>query len=153
MIRPYLFVIFAVSMVIYLLWMSKLALLKKIGLLAFIFISTFILLPLLGDYVGFVHFSGHSLISIGEYAVRQQEYVNYGSTIPVPTHNPILTFFFLPYLIFVDLFLPLGIGASNLVGILSSIENIYFLGLVIFLIRNRAVWKALGSKVQKTKFY
>lgn len=152
MMRPYLFVIFGVSLFVYLLWMSKLSMFKKISIFIFLGILTFTLLPLLGDYAMFVHFSGHGLAAIGQYAIRQQEYVNYGSVIPVPTHNPILVFFFLPYLVFVDLFLPLGIGATNLIGVLSSIENAYFLGLVIFFICNKAVWKKLSLKAQKTKF-
>lgn len=152
MMRPYLFVVFAFSTFIYLLWMSKLGMFKKISTLIFLSLLTFVLLPLLGNYAIFVHFSGHDLAAIGRYAIRQQEYVNYGSTIPVLTHNPILVFLFLPYLICVDLFLPLGIGVSNLIGVLSSIENIYFLGLAIFFIRNRAVWKKLSLKVGKTKF-
>lgn len=153
MVRPYLFVIFAFTAVTYLLLNSKLSVLFKIFILSLLSMLTILLLPLLGDYAMMLNFSSATVTNIGEYAVRQQQYMHLGSSIPIPTHNPHLTFLFLPYLVFANLFLPLGIGAHNMIGAISSVENIYFLGWAIFFIKNRTLWKSLKNTLRIASFF
>jgi len=153
MIRPYLFIIFTFSTFIYLLLGSKWNIFFKITIISLLIASTYALLPLLGDYAMMMNFSSSTLGSMGEFAVRQQQYMNVGSSIPIPTHNPYLTFLFLPYLIFIDLFLPLGIGANNFIGIISSVENAYFLWWAVFFIRNKPLWKELKNNLRITRFF
>ncbi|GEM_PF-3599868 len=152
MVRPYLFIIFGLSAFIYLLLGSRLTLFFKIGAIGLIIIITLAMLPLLSDYATMMHFSSSSVAQIGKYAVRQQQYMHVGSSIPVPTHDPIVTFLFLPYLLFCNLFLPLGIGANNSIGIISSIENAYFLWIVVVFIRNKALYIKLKNQYPIIKF-
>ncbi len=152
MVRAYLFIIFFVSTFIYLLLNSKWNMFLKISLISLLTIATILLLPLFDSYGLVVHFSGSTLSNIGEYAVRQQQYMNTGSSIPLPTDNPQLTFLFLPYLFLANLILPLGIGANNFIGIISSIENAYLLWWIISFIKNRAIWSDLKQKLRVANF-
>lgn len=128
MVRPYLFLIFAASTFIYLLLGSNLKLIYKLLMLGVLWFVFTLLLPILGDYGNLGQVMGKgSLEKVGHYAITQQGNMAIGSSIPVPTHNPRMIFLFIPYLIFANLLLPLGIGARNLIGAVSSIENLYLL--------------------------
>jgi len=123
-----------------------------LSILFFISLITLALMPFLNEYGKMVHFSG-SISSLGQYAITQQTYMSIGSSIPVPTHNPYLIFLFLPYLLLANLLLPLGIGAGNLIGAISSMENAYFLWWIIFFIKNRFVWNELSKHLRIMKFF
>src|SRR3990167_6403930 len=113
--------------------------------------ATLVLMPAMSNYGDTIHFSGSS--SLGSYTVRQQNLMAIGSSIPVFTHNPHLVFLFLPYLFLANLFLPLGIGARNFIGAISSVENAVLLWWVVFSIRNRYVWKILNQKLHIVKLF
>ncbi|MBA3661442.1 MAG: hypothetical protein H0W64_06930 [Gammaproteobacteria bacterium] len=152
-VRPYLFIIFGVSGFLYLLAGSKIKIQYKLGILGTLCMLFSMLTPLLSSYAEMVHFNGITTIkNIGEYAVRQQGYMAIGSSIPVPTSNPYLMFLFIPYLVFANLLLPLGIGARNFIGIVSSIENVYLLWWILYFIKHRAYWRDLSSRIRITKF-
>lgn len=153
MVRPYLFVIFAISSGIYILLGSKLNFFLKFSILVILALMALLLMPVLTQYGMIVHFSGGSLGDVGKYAVRQQQYGNIGSSIPVPTHNPYLTFFFIPYLVLADLFLPLGIGANNFIGMISSVENAYFLFWAYIFLKQKEIWRKLKQKIPTIKFF
>ncbi len=152
-VRPYLFVIFIFSAFLYLIWGSKWNAGVKIAVIGMLCLGTFLMLPILGDYAMMLRFSGTTLTEVGQFAVRQQQYMNIGSSIPIPTHDPHLTFLFIPYLVLVNLFLPLGIGASNAIGLISSIENAYLLGWVVVFWRNRVIWKLVRDKLSITVYF
>ena len=130
MVRPYLFIIVVVSLIIFILLNSKWNLAIKVTVLFFIIMATLVLMPAMSNYGDTIHFSGSS--SLGSYTVRQQNLMAIGSSIPVFTHNPHLVFLFLPYLFLANLFLPLGIGARNFIGAISSVENAVLLWWVVF---------------------
>lgn len=146
MIRPYLFIIVGLSIAIYMLIGSKMKIYTKIIIIAMIAYAGLLLLPQLVNYVDKLQSLG-SLNYVANYAIRQQQYMSIGSSIPVPTHNPQLLFLFLPYLILVNLLLPLFYGASNLMGLISSFENFYLLGMIILLIRNRHCFRKVRSSI------
>ena len=150
--RPYLVIIFGVSVFIYVVIGNKMDAKYKLILfllfgVTFIFVKSTLL-----QFMSFVHFSGGlSLQSIGEYAIRQQTYMSTGSSIPVPTHNPYLMFLFIPYLFAANLFLPLIVGARNLIGMVASIENLYLLFWVCWFLKHWSAWKNLIAQLKIVK--
>jgi hypothetical protein len=151
-VRPYLFIVFSVSATMYILLGSKWNIFLKTVILFFLAITTFVLIPFLSQYAAIAHFSGSNLSDVGKYAVQQQKYMHLGSSIPVPTSNPHLTFLFLPYLALANLLLPLGVGARNFIGYISSAENAYLLWWIIVFYKSRAVWSHLKNKLGIVKF-
>lgn len=149
LVRPYLFVIGLAATLSYLLLGSKAKLHTKIILLVIIGIFTVNFIPFIQNY-GFI---SNSVDTIGHYIITQQKNMNLGSSIPMPTQNPKLVFFFLPYLIMANLFLPLIYGAKNLIGIIGSIENAYFVSWVWFFIKNRSIWRELKKKLPILIFF
>jgi hypothetical protein len=152
MVRPYLFVIFISAYFIYMVTNSNMKFAYKISLLSALAMLSMILSPFLQQYSSMVHLTG-SIAELGEFAVRQQQYMAIGSSIPVPTHNPYLVFFFIPYLMSANLLLPLMIGARNAIGFISSIENLYLLYWIIWFIRHNSLWRQLTKQYGTIKFY
>jgi hypothetical protein len=150
MVRPYLLVIFAVPAFIYIVMGSKIKIHYKLTLFSFLFVIFAIAFPLLSQYSSATHFD--SITSLGQYAIKQQNYMAIGSSIPIPTNNPHLIFFFIPYLVLGNLLFPLFIGARNLIGIVGSIENFYLLGWLIWFFKNYSTWKDLSSQLRIVKF-
>lgn len=153
MVRPYLFIIFAISGFLYTLLASNIKLNYKLTIVGMIWIVFSMLSPLLNNYSSMVHFpDATTLRNIGEYAIRQQGYMAIGSSIPVPTHNPYLMFLFIPWLVSANLLLPLIYGAKNLIGLISSIENLYLLWWIVWYLHNRKYWRQLSQHFQIVKF-
>lgn len=153
LIRPYLFITVGVSTVLFVLFGSKWNMLIKMFFLGLIGFALLLVLPQLNDYAAMVHFSGISFAEMASFALHQQSLMNIGSSIPVPTHNPNILFFFLPYLILANLFLPLFIGAGNLIGLVGSIENACLLWWTVFLLKNKPVWSQLNNKMKIARFF
>lgn len=151
--RPYLFVIFGVASLIYVLLQSKIKLSWKITSCLVIGVGFSLMVPVFVSYSHIANFNGSiSLKALGDYAIRQQTYMSVGSSIPVPTHNPDLTFLFLPYLAMANLLLPLGYGASDMIGYIASLENFYLLFWMIWLISHWHFWKAVLKKLPSSLF-
>lgn len=149
-VRPYLFVIVALSVIIYVLLSSKMNYFFKIGILVLLGIATSMVMPMLSSYN--LSFLKGSVTTIGQQLIYQQQVLSVGSSIPVPTSDPRLIFFCLPYLFFANLFLPLGFGASNFIGVVSSIENAYLVWCVFFFFKNKLIWSQICKNVRILKF-
>lgn len=152
-IRPYLFITISMTTLIFILFGSRWNMVIKLAFLALMALSFLIMLPKLADYAAMVNFSGLSVKEMANFALRQQSLMSIGSSIPVPTHNVNILFFFLPYLILANLFLPLFIGAGNLIGLLGSLENAFLLCWSIFFLRNRFFWNQLKNQIKIAKFF
>ncbi len=150
LVRPYLFIIIVVAGIIFVLMGSKWNMFAKIGIIVLITCIIALLMPVLQDYGRMVHGGGDTISS---YVIRQQTNMSIGTSIPVPTRNPYLIFLFVPYLIFANLFLPLFIGARNLLGMVGSFENLYLLWLVVFFYKNRKIWSYIKNKIRLAQFF
>jgi hypothetical protein len=151
-VRPYLFVIFSLSIYFYVL-LSNQKFAIKIALSVSLILVTLLLIPLLNLYVKMMHFSGFTLFDFGKYAVQQQNYMQVGTAFPMFTHSAWLVFLFLPYFFLANIFLPLGFGMHGLFTTLSAIENAFLLGLIWFFLKNRPTWKKLKHELNIIYFY
>lgn len=151
-VRPYLFVIFSFSFVIYFI-LSKQTMAMRIIFFLSLILLTFLLLPLLHNYYVMMHFPHLALRNIGNYAIQQQEYMHIGACFPIPTHNPFLTFLFIPYFMLANTLLPLGIGISGKLSIMSTIENAGLVVLIIFFIKNWSIWKEANERLNILRFF
>lgn len=79
---------------------------------------------------------------------------NFGATsISVPTDNIYLMGLFLPYMMLANLLLPLFLGSKNLIIIISSIENLYFLYITLKYLMHRRIWRILRRKISLINFF
>ena len=128
MVRPYLLLLFSMSVLFSQLFASKLALGKKVMLL-------FLGVSLMAFILIFLHSFAHLNLSfegVAKRALANQVSQAIGTNIPVPTHNIYYMPLFLPYLFLANLFLPLFIFAHNAMAILASFENLVLLYLCYY---------------------
>lgn len=149
MVRPYLLVVISFSASLYFLLQSNAKMHIKIVITLLLFGS---IPATLGIMSQFTQIGFSSYAEVANYSLRQQQYMSIGSSIPMPTHNPYLLPLFLPYLIIVNLFLPIIIGGGGLMGLLSSCENAYFLILVIGFIKNSVFFNVIRKKIPIVSF-
>ena len=77
--------------------------------------------------------------------IQLQTFQSQGTAISVPTHDPVLMLFFLPYTMAANLFLPLFFGITNIMGVVASIENLFFLYLCYIYFKYRPIFIRLVS--------
>lgn len=155
LIRPYFLIIIAVSTFLYFLLNKELSFKVKLGLLFCMLLITGLILSCVAHYMlSFSKVGNIQTTNLGDYIIHQQLYMQEANgSLQMPTYNPRLVFLFWPYFIFANLFLPLGIKASHLMGWLSTLENMFFIVCVIFLFQNRALWKMLNRKVMVLQYF
>lgn len=152
LVRPYLFITFSITTVIYVIYSSEKSFASKLGILCLIGLTARLLSDELVNYIDKFE-SLTSLSYLANYAIKQQQYMNIGSSIPLPTHDPTKMLFFLPYLIAANLFLPLFYGANNILGIVGTFENILLLFLIHYFIKNRMYWKLIKNNTPIVNYY
>ena len=153
-LRPYLFGIAAIVTILYVLLDSKADRIIKSAILFLAVCATVFIIPKIQHYLMMMaHDAGVSMSNIGTYIIYQQSLMQEaGSSLSLPTYNPNLVFLYLPYLIGINLFLPMGVGATSIVGWLSSIENVFLAGWVLYFLINWSYWKIAREKLVTAKY-
>lgn len=143
LVRPYLILVAFLGNFCVMLFQRKTA--KSILLNLFLLILlSIVFFPLLGMMVNFLFNSTADISSILNNAVFLQKSQAVGSHIPLPTHDPAMVVFFLPYTMLANLFLPMFIFAYNAIGILASFENLFLFIIVLFFFGRLRYWKLLA---------
>lgn len=153
MMRPYLLIILVAAAMIYSLLNLQKSIFFKLKIMIAITIIVLAATPVLINYGGGILSSFGSLTDVASFAIHQENALNTGSSIPLPTDNPKLIFFFLPYLFAGNLLFPLFIGANNLMGMVSSLENIVLLSFIIFFARNKPIWQKIKKMAPISQFF
>lgn len=107
-----------------------------------------IFFPLLNTIVNFLFNSAAGIDELLSKSIFLQKSQAVGTHIPLPTHDPSKTIFFLPYTMLANLFLPMFIFAGNAMGLIASFENFFLLILVVFFFRKIKYWKLFSRKNQ-----
>jgi len=145
LVRPYLVLI---GFIAYLCWFffskkKHSGILLQVVLVFLVVIGFTYLSHDISEFGGFDYSYGN----IVQRALVQQISLAGGSYIPVPTHNPYLLIFFLPYTMLANLFLPLFFWIRNTFGILASIQNVLLLILCYKFFKNRDVWRKIRNNL------
>ncbi len=148
-IRPYFVVILFFASCLSFFFSKQMSLAKRSLILLILALLLFLASGLL---LKMGHLNVASLEAIGGRFVKNQVDQATGTSIPVPTTDPLLTFLFLPYLFLANLFLPLFIFANNFSGILASFENLIFIYICYLGIKHRQYWTVLKQKMPALSF-
>ncbi|MCX7123580.1 MAG: hypothetical protein NTV32_07975 [Gammaproteobacteria bacterium] len=107
---------------------------RVLALLIFV-LAIIYLLPLILQYGNVAGFG-----DIAARSIQSQGNLSSGTAISLPTHNPNLIFFFLPYTMLANLFFPIFLGIRNMMGAFASVENLIFLLLLWQYVRIRSIF-------------
>ena len=143
-IRPYLIIVGAISYYCWFLFNKGKGrnLLSSIFLFLVLIFVIVLLKDVLTNFGGIESFDYEQVVGR---SIVQQNNLATGTHIPVPTQNPTLFLFILPYMMFANLLFPLFILAHNVMGFLASLVNLYLLLLIIKFLKNYSTWKILLS--------
>ena len=113
--------------------------------LAFVLLRTaFVTVLHLEAHVGELAFN---YTAIAQRAIAQQSVLNIGSVFSLPTHNPMLLIFFLPYSFIMNLCFPLFFYANNFLALFSSFENLFLVYLIFYFIKHRHFFVEFSKKI------